>query len=79
MCPDAGGVFKGKKMPGRMGGNRITVQNLMVMRIDKDRNLVFVRGHVPGMAGGFVRITDAVKGPHFPTAPPFPTDFSGEA
>lgn len=75
-CQDPGRVFKGKKMPGRMGGRRTTMQNLTVYRVDEARNLVFVKGHVPGNAGGFVRITDAVKGPKFPTPPPFPTHFA---
>jgi large subunit ribosomal protein L3 len=49
-----------------------------VYKIDTDRNLVYVKGHVPGNAGGFVRITDAVKGPYFPSPPPFPTYFAKE-
>lgn len=72
-CQDPGRVFKGKKMAGRMGVDRITIQNLKVYKIDEARNLVYVKGHVPGNAGGFVRISDAVKGPNFPAPPPFPT------
>jgi len=72
-CQGPGRVFKGKKMPGRMGSNKVTMQNLEVYKIDNARNLVYVRGHVPGVAGGFVRIQDAVKGPKFPSDPPFPT------
>jgi len=56
-----GRVFKGKKMAGRMGNKRKTVQNLKVMRIDEARNLVFVRGAVPGNSGRPVRVRAAVK------------------
>ena len=58
---DPGKVFKGKKMAGHMGDRRVTVQNLEVVGIDKERGLVLVRGAVPGSRGGYVRITDAVK------------------
>ena len=44
-------MFKGKKMPGRMGGKRITQQCLEVYKVDTDRNLLFVRGSVPGHKG----------------------------
>jgi large subunit ribosomal protein L3 len=77
-CQDPGRVFKGKKMAGRMGTDRVTIQNLKVYKIDPERNLVYVKGHVPGNNGGFVRITDAVKGPHFPSPPPFPTYYPKE-
>ena len=70
---DPGRVFKGKKMPGRMGNDRITVQNLKVIKVDPARELVYVHGAIPGSAGGFVRVTDAVKGPFFPSPPPKPT------
>lgn len=70
---DPGRVFKGKKMPGRMGSERVTTQNLKVVKIDPARDLVYVHGCVPGNAGGFVRITDAIKGPFFPSPPPIPT------
>lgn len=72
-CQDPGRVWKGKKMPGRMGSDRVTMQNLEVYKIDTQRNLVYIRGHVPGHAGNFVSIQDAVKGPKFPSEPPFPT------
>jgi large subunit ribosomal protein L3 len=58
---DPGKVFKGKKMAGHMGARRVTVQNLEVVGIDRERGLVLVRGAVPGARGGYVRITDAVK------------------
>lgn len=57
-----GRVFKGKKMAGRMGGERVTVQNLKVHAVDGDRNIVLIKGAVPGAAGRLVFIRDAVKG-----------------
>jgi len=56
-----GMTLKGKKMPGHMGSARTTVQNLQVVRIDPERNLVFVMGGVPGPNGGIVTIRHAVK------------------
>lgn len=60
-CQDPGKVFKGKKLPGRMGGKRRTVQNCFVWRVDPDRGLIYVRGQVPGHRGNFVLIRDSVK------------------
>ena len=57
-----GKVFKGKKMPGRMGTDRVTVQMQRVMKIDRGRDLIYVRGQVPGQRGGWVRVSDACKG-----------------
>jgi large subunit ribosomal protein L3 len=56
-----GMVAKGKKMPGRMGNAQVTVQNLRVARVDADRNLVFVRGGVPGATNAKVKVRKAVK------------------
>ena len=56
-----GKVFKNLKMPGQMGNKQTTVQNLEVMAIDEARNLVMVRGSVPGFDTGIVTITDAAK------------------
>jgi large subunit ribosomal protein L3 len=56
-----GHVLKGKKMPGRMGNERLTVQNLKVHSFDTEKNLVFVLGAVPGAKGGLVEIRPAVK------------------
>ncbi|MEN0063061.1 MAG: 50S ribosomal protein L3 [Myxococcota bacterium] len=56
-----GMVLKGKKMPGHMGSARVTVQNLQVARVDAERNLVFVKGGVPGPNGGLVMVRQAVK------------------
>ena len=49
-------VFKGKKMPGRMGGVRKTVENLLVLRVDKENNLLMVKGAVPGPSRGLVMV-----------------------
>ena len=62
---DPGKVFKGKKMAGHMGDERVTTQNLVVVKTDVDRGLVMVRGAVPGSKGGWVLVRDAVlKQPH---------------
>src|SRR5262245_8563723 len=58
---DPGKVFKGKKMAGHMGDERVTTQNLVVVKTDVERGLVMVRGAVPGSKGGWVYIRDAVK------------------
>ena len=58
---DPGKVFKGKKMAGHLGDERVTTQNLVIAKIDKDRGLVMVRGAVPGSKGGWVIVRDAVK------------------
>lgn len=55
-------VFKGKRMPGRMGNQRLTAQNLQVVRIDAEKNLLAIKGSVPGSKGGLVIIQDASKG-----------------
>ena len=60
-CSDPSRVFKGKKMPGHLGGEKVTVQNLEVVRVDAENNLIAVKGAVPGARGGYIVITDAVK------------------
>ena len=60
-CQDPGKVFKGKKMAGHMGAVRSTTQNLQVVRTDAERGLLMIKGAVPGHAGGWVTIKDAVK------------------
>ena len=60
-CQDPGKVFKGKKMAGHMGAVRTTTQNLQVVRTDAERGLLMTKGAVPGNAGGWVTIKDAVK------------------
>lgn len=57
-----GRVFKGKKMAGHMGNERVTVQNLKVLRVDVERNVLLVEGSVPGPTNGVVLIRRAVKG-----------------
>ncbi|NMB01606.1 MAG: 50S ribosomal protein L3 [Firmicutes bacterium] len=58
---DPARVFKGRKLPGRMGGERVTIQNLEIVKVDQDRNLLLVKGAVPGVKGSFVVIKNAVK------------------
>ena len=55
-------VFKGNKAPGRMGRDKITVQNFVLVKVIADRNLMLVKGAVPGKKGGVVRIRPAIKG-----------------
>ena len=57
-----GRVFKGNKGPGRMGRETVTVQNLLLVKVIEDRNLMLVKGAVPGNKGGLLRIQYAVKG-----------------
>ncbi|WP_432742185.1 50S ribosomal protein L3 [Methylobacter sp. G7] len=61
MCQTPGRVFKGKKMEGHMGAEKVTVQNLTIHSIDMARNLILVKGAVPGAKGGDVVITPAMK------------------
>lgn len=56
-----GKVFKGKKMAGHLGAERVTVQNLEVVRVDAEKNLLLVKGAIPGAAGGDVVVRPAVK------------------
>lgn len=59
-----GRVFKGKKMAGHMGDHRVTVQSQALVQIDKERNLLFIKGTVPGAPGASVIVRDAVKSNH---------------
>ena len=61
MCQTPGRVFKGKKMSGHMGAVKRTIQNLTIHSIDVERNLILVKGSVPGAKGGDVVITPAMK------------------
>mmetsp|Transcript_6256 Transcript_6256/g.7608 ORF Transcript_6256/g.7608 Transcript_6256/m.7608 type:complete len:82 (-) Transcript_6256:121-366(-) len=54
---------RAKKLPGNMGNKKRTVQNLQVYKVDASRDIVYVKGHVPGKKGGMVRIKDAKKNP----------------
>jgi large subunit ribosomal protein L3 len=60
-CQDPGKVFKGKKMAGQMGNERVTTQNLKVVKTDVERGLIMVEGSVPGAKGGWIMVRDAVK------------------
>ncbi len=62
-CQEPGRVFKGKKMAGHMGAERVTTQNLEVVAVDLEDNLILVKGAVPGAKSGWVLINDAVKKP----------------
>ena len=57
-----GRVFKGKRMAGRMGQDRVTTQNLKVQKIDVESNLLLIKGAIPGVRGGLVTVKTAVKG-----------------
>jgi len=81
MRQDPGKTFKGKKMPGHLGVERVTTQNLVVVKTDVARGLILVRGAVPGGKGGWVHLRDAVKR-KLPDGVPFPGAFrmpGGEA
>jgi large subunit ribosomal protein L3 len=54
-------VFKGKALPGRMGGDQVTVQNLEIVRVDTERNLLLIKGNVPGAKKALLKIKGAVK------------------
>ncbi|MFC6200265.1 50S ribosomal protein L3 [Ponticaulis profundi] len=60
-CQDPGKVFKGKKMAGHYGVDRVTTQNIEVVRVDAERGLLLVKGNVPGPENGWVEVRDAVK------------------
>jgi large subunit ribosomal protein L3 len=53
--------MKGKKLPGRGGGEKVTVQNLEVVKVDADKNLILVKGAIPGAKGGLVTLKKSVK------------------
>jgi len=61
-CAPPGRVFKGKRMAGRMGQDRVTTQNLKIQKIDADANLILIKGAIPGNRGGIVTVKTAVKG-----------------
>ncbi|EGQ24690.1 50S ribosomal protein L3 [Mammaliicoccus sciuri] len=55
-------VFKGKKLPGRTGGKTVTIQNVEIVRVDEERNLLLVKGNVPGARKSLVQVKSAIKG-----------------
>ena len=59
---DAQRVFKGKRLPGRMGNKTVTIQNLEIVRVDAERNLILVKGNVPGSRKSLVQVRSAIKG-----------------
>ena len=60
-CADPGKVIKGKRMPGHGGSQTVTVQNIEVVGVDADKNVLLVKGAVPGAKGGLLSITKAIK------------------
>ncbi len=60
-CQDPGRVFKNKKMPGHLGNKSVTLQNLTVFAVDTEKNVIAVKGAIPGHKGSQVYITDAIK------------------
>ncbi len=60
-CQDPGKVFKGKKMAGRLGNKKVTIQNLKVLKVDTDNNLLILKGAIPGHKGSVISIIDSVK------------------
>jgi large subunit ribosomal protein L3 len=71
-------VFKGKKMAGHMGAERVTTQNLRVVNTDGDEGLILIEGSVPGSKGGYVLVRDAIK-KALPDDAPYPSVVAEEA
>jgi large subunit ribosomal protein L3 len=71
---DPGKVFKNKKMPGHLGAETVTTQNIVVVKTDAGRGLIMVKGSVPGVKGAWVSVRDAVKR-KLPDAAPKPGAF----
>jgi large subunit ribosomal protein L3 len=77
-CQDPGKVFKGKKMAGHMGAQRVTTHNLEVAGVDAERGLLLVKGAIPGAKGGVVQVRDAVKRAR-PAGAPYPAAVAGDS
>lgn len=75
---DPGKVFKGKKMAGHLGDERVTTQNLEIAAVDEERNLIMVRGAIPGAKNSYVLVRDAVKKARN-TVAPYPAAIVGSA
>lgn len=61
MSGGGGTVYKGKKLPGRMGGQKVTLQHLTVVRVDAERNLLLIKGAIPGPKGSLVLVKETIK------------------
>ena len=75
-CQDPGKVDKGKKMAGRLGNERVTIQNLEIIKTDSENGLIYVKGAIPGHKGSYVLLRDAVKVAR-PESAPFPAGLKG--
>ena len=62
MCSDPGRVFKGKRLPGHMGVERVTIQNLTLVKVDAEKNIILIKGGLPGPKGGLLIVKNTVKG-----------------
>ena len=60
-CSSPSRIYKGKGMAGHMGAEKVTIQNLEIVKVDSENNLIAIKGAVPGAKGGIVVITDSVK------------------
>lgn len=60
-CSDPSRVFKGKKLPGHLGSERVTIQNLDVVKVDAENNLIAIKGAIPGARGGIIVVANACK------------------
>lgn len=60
-CSSPSRIFKGKGMPGHMGSEKVTIQNLEVVKVDAENNLIAIKGAIPGPKGGVVTVTDCIK------------------
>ena len=60
-CATPSRVFKGKRLPGHLGAERVTIQNLKVVKVDAENNLIAIKGAIPGPKGSVVCISDSVK------------------
>ena len=60
-CSSPSRIFKGKGMPGHMGAEKVTIQNLEVVKVDAENNLIAIKGAIPGPKGGFVTVVPSVK------------------
>ena len=76
-CQDPGKVFKGKKMAGHLGSERVTIQNLEIVSVDDEDGVILVQGSVPGPKNGWILLSDAIKKKR-PENAPYPASFLKE-